>query len=193
MAKGQKVMRWRRCSKTCGQCAQSFRGRKADDFEQGFSLVEVLVSMLIAAIFVSITMQAILAAAVFRARGDEYDTAVSWIQEDHEKVIQQAIQYESAVVPYSSQCGATNAANGVAAGFLADAVHGLGGQSVTMGPRKMGGKTYILSREGDFANSSDPFRLLQLTYTVLPQGGGPPIATVSTEVIPQAVFNCPSS
>lgn len=186
------MMRWR-CSKKCGQGIQSHRGKKADAFNQGFSLVEVLVSMLVAAIFVSITMQAILAAAVFRARGDEYDTAVSWIQEDHEKVIQQAFQYESAVVPHSSQCGATMAANGMAAGFLLDSVNGLGGKTVTMGPRQMGGKTYILNRVGDFSNSSDPFRLLQLTYTVLPQDGGPPVATVSTEVIPQAVFNCPSS
>ncbi len=172
-----------------GQSSQNLGVRKTQQRDQGFSLLEVLVSMLVASLFVGITMQAIFAAAVFRAKADEYDTAVSWIQEDHEKVIQQAYQYEISVLPHSSHCGASLAANGMAAGFL---TNGLGGQIATIGPRTMGGKPYVLNRVGDFANSSDPFRLLQLTYTVTPQGGGPPVATVNTEVIPQAVFNCPS-
>lgn len=161
------------------------------DGHAGFTLVEVLVAMLVSSIFVGITMQALVTAAAFRSRADQYDSAVSWIQEDFEAVVNQATQYESTAFPYSSRCGATAAANGIAAGFLSDSAEGLGGSTATIGPRTFGDKSYVLNRVGDFDNSPDPLRLLQLTYTVTPEQGGAPLATVITEVIPHAVFRCP--
>lgn len=157
----------------------------------GFTLIEVLVAMIVAAVFVSMTMQAIVTAAAFRVVATQYDEAVSWIQEDLESVVNQAAQYEISTQPYSPRCLATLSSDGLAAGFLSDNVAGLGGAFATIGPRALGGKYYTLTRTANYANSSDPFRLLNVTYQVTAQGESKPIATVNTEVIPHAVFNCP--
>lgn len=60
--------------------------------EQGFSMVEVLVAILIATIFVTATMQVMALATVFRVRAQEYAEATNWIQEDLENVKEQASQ-----------------------------------------------------------------------------------------------------
>lgn len=156
----------------------------------GFTLIEVLVAMLVAVVFVSMTMQALVASAVFRVAATQYDEAVSWIQEDLESVIRQASQYEMTALPYSSRCNATNSGNGLAAGFINDTPGGLGGSSATIGPRALGGKYYTMTRTATYTDSSDPFKLLYVTYTVIPQGQNQPIANVRTEVIPHAVFKC---
>ncbi|WP_010472952.1 type II secretion system protein J [Acaryochloris sp. CCMEE 5410] len=113
----------------------------ADSRGMGFTLIEVLVAMIVAAVFVSMTMQAIVTSTAFRVVATQYDEAVSWIQEDLEMVVNQATQYEVAPQPYSSRCLATLSSNGLAAGFLNDSVAGLGGTSTTIGPRALGGKT----------------------------------------------------
>lgn len=58
--------------------------------EQGFTLVEVLVAILIATIFITVTMQMMVIAAIFKVRAQEYTEATTWIQEDLENVRYQA-------------------------------------------------------------------------------------------------------
>ncbi|WP_261892069.1 PulJ/GspJ family protein [Acaryochloris marina] len=157
----------------------------------GFTLIEALVAMIVAAVFVSMTMQAMVTSAAFRVVATQYDEAVSWIQEDLETVVNQAAQYEITTQPYSSRCLATLSSDGFASGFLNDSATGLGGASTTIGPRTLGGKYYTLTRTANYASSSDPYRLLNVTYQVTEQGDSKPIATVDTEVIPHAVFKCP--
>jgi prepilin-type N-terminal cleavage/methylation domain-containing protein len=158
----------------------------------GFALIEVLVAMMVASIFVAVTMQTIVAAAFFRARAEQFDEAVNWIQDDLESVIKRAGQYETDVFPrsYSSKCNAPNSANGLPAGFIQDAA-GLGGAEVTVGTKSFGGQTFVLKRSADYAASSDPNLLLRVTYEVIPEGGGQAVATTTTEVLPYAVLRCP--
>lgn len=54
--------------------------------EQGFTLVEVLVAILIATMFVAVAMQMMAIAAVFKARAQEFAEATTWIQQDLEEV-----------------------------------------------------------------------------------------------------------
>ena len=154
----------------------------------GFTLIEAMVAMLVAAIFVSITMQALVTAAAFRSRATQYDEAVSWIQEDLEGVLEQAKLYEMNAYPYSSRCGSLIASDGLAAGFMNDR---LGSDIATLGSKSFGGETFKLTRVADYTASSDPFGLLQVTYYVEPEDGGEVVATVSTEIVPHAVLNCP--
>ncbi len=58
--------------------------------EQGFTLVEVLVAILITTVFVATAMQAVVIAAVFKARARQFAEATTWIQEDVESVKQRA-------------------------------------------------------------------------------------------------------
>lgn len=157
----------------------------------GFTLTEVIVALMVSSIFVAITMQSIVTAAFFRARAEQFDEAVNWIQEDLESVIKRAGQYESDTfpLPYSSRCNAVNVADALPAGFISDAV-GLGGAVVTVGTKSFGGKSFELKRTADYASSSDPRVLLKVFYEVIPVEGGGAIATTTTEVLPYAVLKC---
>lgn len=185
------IHQWLMLQLTVKPTPSSLKAVSADSRNTGFTLIEVLVAMIVAAVFVSMTMQAIVTSAAFRVVATQYDEAVSWIQEDLERVVNQATQYEVTTQPYSSRCLATLSSNGLAAGFLNDSVAGLGGSSATIGPKALGGKYYTLTRTANYASSSDPFRLLNVTYEVTAKGESKPIAIVNTEVIPHAVFKCP--
>ncbi len=58
--------------------------------EQGFTLIEVLIAILITTLFITIAMQAVVIAAVFKARAKQFAEATNWIQQDLESVRQQA-------------------------------------------------------------------------------------------------------
>lgn len=159
-------------------------------YQKGFTLIEVLVSMLIIVMFLGIAMHLMVIAAIFKARAEQYDRAVVWIQEDLEQTIAIAQGYEQNATPYSLKCNATVASSGLAAGLLDDPT-GIGGTPKNFGTKSFGGTTFTMTRTADYANSFDPFKLLTLNYTVAPANGGAAIATISTEVIANAVFKCP--
>lgn len=62
--------------------------------EQGFTLIEVLVAILVATIFVTVTMQMMVIATVFKVKAQENAEATNWIQEDLENVRYQAGKLE---------------------------------------------------------------------------------------------------
>jgi len=155
--------------------------------DQGFTLFEVLISILIVTIFIAVASQALLLAAIFKSRAEQRNEAATWIQKDLENVKNQAKEYENNTFPYSIKCSAATSADGFAAGFLSS----IGGTPATDGPRTLGGRNFVLNRTADYATSSDPFKLLKLEYSVSPQDGGSAIATLSTEVIPDASLKCP--
>lgn len=155
--------------------------------DEGFTLFEVLVSILVVTIFLAVAMQALLLATFFKVRAEQRNEAANWIQRDLENVKNQAKEYEKNTFPYSIKCSATTSNDGFAASFLSS----IGGTPTIDEPRVLGGKNFILNRTADYATSSDPFKLLKLEYSVSPQGGGSAIATLSTEVIPDASLKCP--
>lgn len=161
----------------------------------GFTLVEVLVALMIAAVFTSLTMQALVTAAAYRSKAAQYDEAVSWIQEDLETVVSQARQYEADQLPHSTICSERSPRNGMAARFITDNTPaGLGatpGQPAELETRALGGQPHTLNRTAVFETTSDPLRLIELIYTVTSQTDDPPIAMVRTEVIPYSVLRCP--
>jgi prepilin-type N-terminal cleavage/methylation domain-containing protein len=157
----------------------------------GFSLVEVLVSLIILSIFIGLSMQAFMVAVILKARAEQKDEATNWVQEDLELVKYQAKEYEKNAYPYSAKCNATNTTNGLAASFLNDSVAGLGGASQTIGPKTFGGVPFVMTRTASYADSVDPFKLLQITYQVKSQTNGNNILTISTETIIDAALKCP--
>ncbi len=159
---------------------------------QGFSLIEVLVALMVAMIFITVMLQMFVAAAFFRSKGDQYNQAFNWIQEDYEMVFSRASLYEANVEPASTFCTATTPANGIAANFVSDTARGLGGTTVNIGPRTFGGKSFLLTRTGDYVNSEDPYKLLKITYAVTPTDGGAAVANINTEVNIYAGFKCPN-
>jgi hypothetical protein len=159
--------------------------------EQGLSMTEVVISMLAGSIFLMVLLQNIITSAGFKVRGEQYDKAIIWIQEDLELVKYQATEYQKTINPYSTTCLATNPANGFAASFINDAAVGLGGTSKTFPARQMGGKSLIMTRTATYTGSADPYKLLQLTYSVGPATNGTEVAALTTEIVPHAALKCP--
>lgn len=87
--------------------------------EQGFTLIEVLVAILIATIFVTVTMQMMVIATVFKAKAQENAEATNWIQADLENVRYQAgnLQFPSRS---SLAANATAGANSISIGSTTD-------------------------------------------------------------------------
>lgn len=167
--------------------------------DQGFTLVEVLVSILIATIFVATALQGMVIASLFKARAQEYTEATTWVQEDLESLRFSASQYVD-----SARCTATGPNNGYADGF-SDQLHNISQpngtrtgdassapDSDTTTPTKLGrsGKTYTFRRVSTPRNAA-PYAVLTLNYTVTPTSGGSSVASLYTEVIPDGAFQCP--
>lgn len=228
--------------------------------EQGFTLIEVLIAILIATIFITVAMQAVVVAAIFKARAKEISEATIWIQQDLENLKQQ-----TAIVGYTTISAAPTTALpslfslsstlGFASGnqlqistattTFSATVSGLSGNTITLNSsltpaqildtltgttvsvlatdstkttlcyanannngfgnllsnnlptlnssnntKTIAGKTYTLSRAATVRNVA-PYEVLQINYIVA-QGSNTPIATLNTEVIPNAAFQCPA-
>ncbi len=158
---------------------------------QGFTLVEALVSMLLTATYLGITMNIMVAAAFLRAKATEYNEVYNWIQDDFEQVVSKAKSYESQALPYSTLCNPTNFSNGLTANFIADNNNGLGGENINLGNRSYGTQTFSLSRSASPENNYDPNRLMKIKYTITDTGKNKKIIEIDTKVILSSGFNCP--
>jgi prepilin-type N-terminal cleavage/methylation domain-containing protein len=85
--------------------------------EQGFTLVEVLIAILITTIFISIAMQAMVIAAVFKVRARQVAEATTWIQEDLENVRFQAGKLRYTQLTINPIIGATSLSLSSVTGF----------------------------------------------------------------------------
>jgi Tfp pilus assembly protein PilV len=159
--------------------------------QQGLTMAEVVISMIVGAVFLTVLLQNIVTSAGFKVRGEQYDKAIIWIQEDLELVKYQATDYQKNINPYSTTCLATNPANGFAASFINDAAVGLGGTSKTFPARQIGGKSLIMTRTATYTGSADPYKLLQIAYSVRSATNGAEVAALTTEVVPHAALKCP--
>lgn len=157
---------------------------KLPQHEQGFTLVEVLVAILITTVFVAVGMQAVVIAAVFKARAEQYSKATNWIQENLETV-----RFQASIYPQDdAKCNPASPANGYAAGL----VTAIGGSPLISPPQRLGGKNFTMTRTANYATSNDPNKVLELEYEIVPDGGGSAIASLHSEVIPNAAFTCPA-
>lgn len=253
--------------------------QKLPNQEQGFTLVEVLVAILVSTVFITVSLQAVVLSAVLKARAKQSSVATTWIQEDLENVrhIASQLQYTSltapaafvanvapvlqvssvlgfqapvsgvpgdtvvvgsdpatrtitsisaanvtprtitlsalptalaqpvgAVVAATSKCNAASQNTGFAE-YLRRPVHlptmrsdpALAPANTNQGTKRIAGELYRLTRYGPDANSTTPnvsntaFEVMQVKYEVKPNGSNAAIATMYTEVIPNAAFKCP--
>lgn len=168
---------------------------KLNQQEQGFTLVEVLVGILIATTFTLIAMQAIVIAAYFKVRAQKTAEGTIWIQEDLEEVRYAAYQLSS----NSTLCDASTKASGYA-DSLRDNISRNGADAandteVDFAKTKISvGGSHALARTFD-VYSVAPYNVLQINYKVRDTTdpdypNNEPIAELYTEVIPDAAFQC---
>ena len=161
--------------------------------EQGFTMVDVLVSILIGTIFTTVSMQAMIIAAYTRVRITKISEAMLSIQEDLEWVKYQAIESNLSYRGNEARCSATQTTG--FADALRDVVLGSDSSETTSTSTEIKeshsapSKQYKLQLTMNLKNQ-DPFNVLELSYKVTSVSGGKVLADLYTEVIPDAAFKC---
>lgn len=141
--------------------------------EEGFTLVEVLVAILITTLFTATSMQAMVFAAIFRTRAQESAEATTWIQEDLENVKYQASRYKD-----DTECDANNVDDGYADGFR-DLLLGvsINGTYSNLSSKSFRTKKAFINRRTTTPLDTSPYNLLQISYDVLPTFGNSPLSS----------------
>jgi type II secretory pathway pseudopilin PulG len=156
--------------------------QESENFEAGFTIIDVITGMLIAGIFLLVSGQAMLLAAYSRVKAQETTEGILLIQQDLEEV-----KYKASATltqtQINSMCAATTANNGFAK-YLQGQI-GTYPKTVSVSSTK----TYSLTMTSTIQNTS-PYNVLQLSYTVTPVNTSSSVATLYTEVIPDAAFQC---
>jgi len=165
--------------------------KKLLQHQQGFTLVEVLAAIVIATLFVGVTMQAMVMAAYLKSRALESTEAMGWIHKNLEE-----IKYKASIYVETTRCGTTatpaTITTGYADGLRDDITSVQSGTSnyVDFQKNSRTGKQYTLRRTTTLGSVA-PYNVLQISYTVTPATGGNAVATNYTEVMPDAALLCP--
>jgi prepilin-type N-terminal cleavage/methylation domain-containing protein len=163
-----------------------FKQKLLQPDDQGFTMIEAIVSMTIVTIFITISVQLLLAATAFRVIATEKAEVTTWIEADLETVKFRASQYSD-----PSKCNATASNAGYAQGFR-DAnptSYGLDAPTDLTLTKTINARNFILTRTAN-SRTISPYDVLEIRYRVT-STLGPTIATIYTEVIPNAALNCP--
>jgi prepilin-type N-terminal cleavage/methylation domain-containing protein len=152
---------------------------------QGFTLIEVLVGILLMAAFTGTAMQAIVSATAFKVKAEELSEATVWMQEDLELVRYQA----SKVAEDIPACTASDSSKGYAQ-KLKDDLSKLPSPDVFDRASAIGGRPYTITRLA-VASSVQPFNVLTLNYTVTRKDETTLIAQLYSEIIPDKFLSCP--
>ncbi|PZD73069.1 hypothetical protein C1752_02699 [Acaryochloris thomasi RCC1774] len=172
---------------------------------EGFTLVEVLVGILLVLIFAAVSMQAFVAATALKVRAQEISEADKWINADLESLKVRATQLDLGGTEYnpfllaclgdSADDGGSNSTEGYGARLNNDIVtnaplSGGNANSMTMNS-EIGSRPYTLARAFTNVNTS-PYNRLAVTYTVTDQADNSVVATFYSELLPDASLVCPA-
>jgi type II secretory pathway pseudopilin PulG len=179
--------------------------------EAGFSTLEILISLIIALLFVALTMQSLVYAMAMKVQAQEKQRANELIQEDVERLNQ--LSSTLPTPPVTATCNSATYPNGY--GQLLWNALPLATQTKTIikkiksdGSVDTGGKQIALERfhvSSTAGNSDFPHRTLRIKYKVWNWNGSnytnrtggtlvardQPIAETYVEVIPDVALQCP--
>jgi prepilin-type N-terminal cleavage/methylation domain-containing protein len=141
----------------------------------GFSLMEVLASILLMSLLISVALQTMVSAVALKVGGNKVSHSQNWIQADLE-----AVRFVASKIPVEpSRC------RNLDRGYALAIKEALGTGTPTQ-TFSSDGVNYQLQRQ--LTIGSDP-SVLVVEYTVVPDTGAA-ITTLRTEVIPDAAFDC---
>lgn len=157
---------------------------KVREQQQGFTLIEVLVAILVITGFIGVVMQVMVSAIAFQVVARQRSEITNWIQEDLE-----AVRYQASIVPQdNTKCNPPNSANGYAASLQTI----VGGANPTLPTRVFYNRTFQMTRQAAYTTSSNPNKILNLDYTVIPVDTSSDFTPISlrAEVVPDAALKC---
>jgi prepilin-type N-terminal cleavage/methylation domain-containing protein len=158
---------------------------------QGFTMIEVIVGILLTLVFTAIAMQAMVMAMAIKVHGDELSEATNWIQQDLEnvKTLANSLDYDGAKYTISSTACSGGTASGYANRLQTTAISGstIGASTTTTQYSSLGQRPYSLVRTTNVVSANT----LGISYNVYPGATTVnPIASFYTEMVPGAVFSC---
>ena len=182
-----------------------FKFKQKKNLDLGFTTLEVLISIIIALAFVSITMQSFVLAVAIKVQAQEKQRANQLIQEDLELLSDIATRIPE---DHTNKCDPASYADGYAKELIdlieADKPNGHSSLSVQLLQDKNGtgsGKTLTLTRTDVTAgnptatpavpvSSTAPHRTLKINYQVT-DPDNTVVAQRYVEVIPDVALRCP--
>lgn len=165
-----------------------FKYRKA--WDRGFTTLEILISIIIALAFVSVTMQSFVLAVAMKVQAQEKQRANQLIQEDLERISDLATLIAE---DHNNKCNPAAYADGYAKELWDDinAVTAPTARLLKAADGTEAGTTLTLSRTHvSNSSSTDPHRTLKINYQVRDPDGDV-IAERYVEVIPDVALRCP--
>jgi prepilin-type N-terminal cleavage/methylation domain-containing protein len=162
---------------------------------QGFTLVEVLVSILITTVFVAVAFQGIMAATLLNAKALQQTEAANWILSDLETLRWQTTDPH---LPFQPNRCQTSLADQSFADALRDRIAQT--DVVGMAPyqvpaqikQSVTGQKFDLARTLYLMGSGGAHQILGIQYQVQPHDSpSQPILSFYAEVLPDAAFQCP--
>ena len=173
--------------------------RKVVQTEQGFTLFEVLVAIVIATAFVAVSMQAIVIAAMFKVKAQEKERANELIREDVEIVKEFAAADDTNIKlkEHSNRCFATVYDDGYANALWGRLPIKPADKDVTVNTGKKLALERIHFSEATATTSDAPYKTLKIKYEVkewdsdTSSSVGEPVAEDYIEVIPDVALECP--
>jgi prepilin-type N-terminal cleavage/methylation domain-containing protein len=160
--------------------------RKLARTDRGFTLIELVVAMAMITAFIAIGLQLLLAATISRVVSREKAEVTTWIEADLESVKFRASQYLDV-----SKCNASTSSAGYALGFrdATLAANGLDAPTPATLTKTINANSFVMIRTANPRNTP-PYDVLEISYKVN-STLGLKIATIYTEVIPNAALRCP--
>jgi prepilin-type N-terminal cleavage/methylation domain-containing protein len=119
--------------------------KKVSKPQDGFTLVEVLIAILIAIIFVTVAMQMMVIATVFRVRAQEAAEATTQIQKDLENIKYQAANYQYTNLATTANTGANSISVSLSEDFSTGAKIKIGSDTNTYTISTISGTTLSIS------------------------------------------------
>lgn len=163
------------------------------DFESGFSLIEVLVTILVISGFLLGALQATVLATLLRVQAQDKQDALNWVQQDLELIRYQAFILDNPTIATGLTPSNTDACTNSTYGTrLRDFIDGTYATTANV---TINQKNYSVART--YTPSGNP---LQIAYTVSYASTHPrykgstndnTLTTLSTEELPNAALKCP--
>lgn len=153
----------------------------------GFALPEVLVSIIIIALYVGLGYQSFVISTVFKVQAERDAQVANWIDADVTMLRSQAGSLALAgnppalAVPNDSRCRATTGANGFAATLQTNA-------GAATSDRQIYARVFRMVRSFNIDNTRP--QILQVTYVVTDTTTNQEVARLQTEIIPDAFTLC---
>lgn len=166
--------------------------------DQGFTLLEVLVGILMATTFTLVAMQALVSAIALKVQARRVSEAANWIRESYEEIKYDAANYGHPLFPAACEETSSDPGGSSYAAYFSNHI-GRGTTELIKPLPEDGGRRYILRRtvdmyDEDYGYAKAPYNMVKVFFEVIPLEGDQTtaLAYMEGEVLPEQVLRCGS-